>query len=113
MVIFLAMAGTIYQNLALQKVGKALPNLHAADITSLVAGTSSQTYKELSRRERDLVTPAVTDAMSNVWLFFLVAGALSFVLTPFLGVRRSSFSFVLQCHFLRILVVDHFSREQN
>jgi hypothetical protein len=92
MVIFLALAGTIYQNLALQKVGKALPNLDATEITSLVAGTSSQTYKALSQAEKDMLAPAVTSAVSNVWLFFLVAGALSFVLTPFLGVSCLSLS---------------------
>lgn len=82
MVIFLAMAGSIYQNLALQKVTQAMPSLSATEITNLVAGTSSRTYKELSESERALVTPQITEAMSNVWLFFLVAGIMSFVLTP-------------------------------
>ncbi|RAQ60180.1 MFS drug efflux transporter [Aspergillus flavus] len=85
MVIFLAMAGSIYQNLALQKVTQAMPTLSAADITNLVAGTSSHTYKALSGEERDLVTPQITDAMRDVWLFFLVAGVVSFVLTLGLG----------------------------
>lgn len=80
------MAGSIYQNLALQKVAHAVPALGAADITNLVAGTSSRTYKALSESERALVTPQITEAMSNVWLFFLVAGILSFVLTPQLWV---------------------------
>ncbi|KAE8423264.1 major facilitator superfamily-domain-containing protein [Aspergillus pseudocaelatus] len=88
MVIFLAMAGSIYQNLALQKVAQTMPALSAADITNLVAGTSSRAYKALSEEERALVTPQITDAMSNVWLFFLVAGILSFVLTPPLGKTR-------------------------
>ncbi|KAJ6153418.1 hypothetical protein N7497_007737 [Penicillium chrysogenum] len=88
MVIFLAMCGSIYQNTALQKVSQAMPKLSAADISNLVAGTSSQTYKALSESERALVAPQITDAMSNVWLFFLVAGILSFVLTPPLGKTR-------------------------
>jgi hypothetical protein len=91
MVIFLAMAGSIYQNLALQKVTQAVPALSAADITNLVAGTSSRTYKALSESERALVTPQITEAMSNVWLFFLVAGILSFVLTLPLWVSREAF----------------------
>ncbi|CAI7590854.1 unnamed protein product [Penicillium viridicatum] len=85
MVIFLAMCGSIYQNTALQKVSQAMPKLSAADISNLVAGTSSRTYTALSESERALVAPQITDAMSNVWLFFLVAGILSFVLTPSLG----------------------------
>ncbi|KAL5356460.1 major facilitator superfamily domain-containing protein [Aspergillus floccosus] len=88
MVIFLAMAGSIYQNLALQKVTQAMPALSAAQITNLVAGTSSRTYKALSESERALVTPQITEAMSNVWLFFLVAGIMSFVLTPLLWKTR-------------------------
>lgn len=91
MVIFLAMAGSIYQNLALQKVTEAMPALSAADITNLIAGTSSRTYKALSESERALVTPQITEAMSNVWLFFLVAGILSFVLTPPLWVSHEAF----------------------
>ncbi|GES65987.1 major facilitator superfamily domain, general substrate transporter [Aspergillus terreus] len=82
MVIFLAMAGSIYQNVALQKVTQAMPSLSATEITNLVAGTSSRTYKALSEWERALVTPQITEAMSNVWLFFLVAGIMNFVLTP-------------------------------
>ena len=112
MVIFLATAGTIYQNLAIKKVGNALPHLQATDITNLVAGTSSQMYKELSQREKDLITPAVTDAMSNVWLFFLVAGALSFVLTLFLGVSGSRFSFLIP-FLIRGWLLTNFSREQS
>lgn len=91
MVIFLAICGSIYQNTALQKVSQAMPKLSAADISNLVAGTSSRTYKALSESERALVAPQITDAMSNVWLFFLVAGILSFVLTPPLGVSFSPF----------------------
>lgn len=88
MVVFLAMAGSIYQNLALQKVGLALPSLDKTDITNLVAGTSSLTYKDLSETEKALVKPLITDAMSSVWLLFLVAGVFSLVITPFLGVSH-------------------------
>lgn len=88
MVIFLAMAGSIYQNLALQKISQVMPSLSTVDITNLVAGTSSRTYKALSESERALITPQITEAMSSVWLFFLVAGILSFVLTPPLRVSR-------------------------
>ncbi|KAL4746650.1 hypothetical protein BDW72DRAFT_197498 [Aspergillus terricola var. indicus] len=82
MIIFLAIASSIYQNLALQKVTQAMPTLSASDITNLVAGTSSRTYKALSESERILLTPQITEALSKVWLFFLVAGILSIVLTP-------------------------------
>lgn len=91
MVIFLAMAGSIYQNLALQKVTEAMPAPSASDITNLIVGTSSRTYKALSESERALVTPKIMEAMSNVWLFFLVAGILSFILTHRLWVSCEGF----------------------
>jgi beta-lactamase regulating signal transducer with metallopeptidase domain len=70
----------------MQKVSRILPDMHTADITDLIAGTSSRTYKALSEEKKELVTPQITDAMSYVWLFFLVAAALSFLLAPPLGV---------------------------
>ena len=91
MIIFLAMCGSIYQNIALQKVSQAIPKLSTAYVSNLVAGTISRAYKALSESERVLVAPQITDALSNVWLFFLVAGILSFVLTLPLGVSFSPF----------------------
>ncbi|KUL81821.1 hypothetical protein ZTR_09062 [Talaromyces verruculosus] len=70
-VIFLAMVGSIYQNPALQKVSEAMPALSAADITKLIAGTSSQTYKALSESERALVTPEITEAIKQCVVVFL------------------------------------------
>jgi beta-lactamase regulating signal transducer with metallopeptidase domain len=90
MVTFLSAANCIYQNLALQKVSRSLPDMHAADITDLIAGTSSRTYKALSEEKKELVTPQIMDAMSYVWLFFLVAAALSFLLASPLGVSCAS-----------------------
>lgn len=91
MVIFLAMCGSIYQNTALQKVSQAMPKLSAADISNLVAGTSSRTYKALSESERALVAPQITDAMSNVWLFFLVAVNIEFRSYAAFGGKLQSF----------------------
>lgn len=64
--------------------------MHTADITDLIIGTSSRTYKALSEEKKELVTPQITEAMSYIWLFFLVATALSFLLAPPLGVSCAS-----------------------
>jgi hypothetical protein len=86
MVTFLAVVNCIYQNLAMRKVSQVLPEMDAAEIKDLIAGTSSQTYKALSEEMKGRVTPQITDAMSYVWLFFLVAATCSFLLSPPLGV---------------------------
>ena len=86
MTVFLAIGGTLYQNFALHNIAPVLPNTSPGEIADLIAGTSSQTYKALSQEAKDLVIPQITDAMRNLWLFFLVGATLSFVLSVFLGV---------------------------
>jgi hypothetical protein len=70
MVIFLAVVNCVYHNLAMRKVSQVLPEMDAAEIKDLIAGTSSRTYKALSEDIKGRVTPQITDAMSYVWLFF-------------------------------------------
>jgi len=89
MVTFLAASGTLFQNIALQKVATVLPQASKAEISNLVAGTSSSAYKRLSAADKAVVIPQITNAIGNIWLFFLVAGALSFALSMPLGVSTS------------------------
>ncbi|KAK4861978.1 hypothetical protein LT330_003116 [Penicillium expansum] len=49
MVIFLAMCGSIYQNIALQKVSRAIPKLSAADVSNLVAARFHRCRNFVSR----------------------------------------------------------------
>lgn len=95
MVIFLSVASSIYQNLSLQKIGQVLPGLSASEITNLIAGTSSRSYQVLTDEVKELVIPQIMDAMRNVWLFFLVAATLSFLVSPFLGVSSCLAFFAL------------------
>ncbi|KAK3168685.1 hypothetical protein OEA41_005133 [Lepraria neglecta] len=88
MTVFLAISGTLYQNFSLHNVAPVLPNTSPAEIVNLIAGTSSQAYKGLSQEAKDLVIPQITDAMRNLWLFFLVGATLSFVLSIFWGRTR-------------------------
>lgn len=89
MVLFLAISGTIFQNIAIQKVRTVLLGAPTAQITNLVAGTSSTAYQSLSEPDKAAVIPQLAEALGNVWLFFLVAGALSFVLSLPLFVSHS------------------------
>ncbi|CAN9226040.1 unnamed protein product [Alternaria alternata] len=79
MVCFLAISGSLFHNIAVEKVGKALPEVASAEIGNLIAGSSSKAFRGLSEAEKSLVIPEIASAMSSVWTFFLAAAALSVV----------------------------------
>ena len=104
MTVFLAIGGTLYQNFALHNVAPVLPHTSPGEIANLIAGTSSQTYEALSQEAKDLVIPQITDAMRNLWLFFLVGATLSFVLSVALGVSGFFLLFSLSCYSVGFLL---------
>ncbi|KAF4990931.1 hypothetical protein FGRMN_8169 [Fusarium graminum] len=79
MVLFLAISGSLFHNVAVDKVGGALPNLSEVEIATLIAGTSSASFKALSEHDKSLVIPEIASAMKSIWAFFMAAAALSFV----------------------------------
>ncbi|CAN9210313.1 unnamed protein product [Alternaria alternata] len=79
MVCFLAISGSLFHNIAVEKVGKALPEVASAEIGNLIAGSSSKAFRRLSEAEKALVIPEIASAMSSVWTFFLAAAALSVI----------------------------------
>ncbi|KAH8641799.1 hypothetical protein IG631_04740 [Alternaria alternata] len=79
MVCFLAISGSLFHNIAVEKVGKALPEVASAEIGNLIAGSSSKVFRRLSEAEKALVIPEIASAMSSVWTFFLAAAALSVI----------------------------------
>ncbi|KAH7265513.1 major facilitator superfamily domain-containing protein [Fusarium redolens] len=79
MVLFLAISGSLFHNVAVDKVGNALPATSDADIGNLIAGTSSAVFKALSEDEKAVVIPEIASAMKSIWAFFMAAAALSFV----------------------------------
>jgi hypothetical protein len=87
MVLFLAIAGPLFQNIALEKIMRVLPNTAASEIVQLMAGTKSPAYLRLSLEEQSLVVPEVTASMKTIWIFFTVAAAISFLLSLPLLVR--------------------------
>ena len=80
MVLFLAIGGSVFQNIAVENITAALPHLSEFTARNLMAGTSSHAYKALSVADKEVVVDKVTAAMSNIWLFFTVAGGMSFLL---------------------------------
>ncbi|KAJ2988786.1 hypothetical protein NUW58_g3795 [Xylaria curta] len=79
MVLFLAIAGSIFHNLAVQKVAAVVPNVPESKIGDLIAGTSSATFQLLSDAEKAAVVPQIANALTSIWIFFLAAAALSFI----------------------------------
>ena len=79
MVLFLAICGSLFHNIAVDKVGRALPDVSKTEIGNLIAGTSSAAFKSLSEANKALVIPEIANAMTSIWAFFLAAAALSFV----------------------------------
>lgn len=81
MILFLAIGGATFQNIAIQKVASVLPEKPDDYVESLITGTSSAAYKEMSESDQKMVVEQVTDAMGSVWLLFTCAAALSFILS--------------------------------
>ncbi|KAF5664284.1 putative DHA14-like major facilitator ABC transporter [Fusarium heterosporum] len=79
MVLFLAISGSLFHNVAVDKVGSALPGVSGAEIGTLIAGTSSAALQALSEDDKSLVISAIAGAMKSIWAFFMLAAVLSFV----------------------------------
>lgn len=90
MVLFLAISGSLFHNIAVDKVGNALPDVSHKEIGNLIAGTSSSAFQALLGEEKNVVIPQIASAMKSVWAFFLAASAFSFVCSFPLAVCRQS-----------------------
>lgn len=85
-VVFLAVAGTIYQNIAIKNVKRALPSASESDAVLVTVGTSNPVFERLAINDRTRVIAEIISAMSNVWALLIAGMALSFILSLFLGV---------------------------
>ena len=96
---FLAMAGTIYQNIAIGKITPILPGAPASDIAEVIAGTSNPVFQALPSVVRAKVVVEIISAMSTVWALLIAGMALSFILSFFLGVspQLSTWEHPLTC----------------
>ncbi|KAH6949311.1 hypothetical protein DER45DRAFT_650179 [Fusarium avenaceum] len=78
MVLFVAISGSLFHNVAVDKVGNALPGATEAEIGTFIAGTSSAAYKALSDDDKALAIPEIACAMKSIWAFFMAAATFSF-----------------------------------
>jgi hypothetical protein len=98
MVLFLAISGNLFYNVAVDKVGKALPDVSPTDIENLIAGSTSKAFQALSDADKGLVIPEIASAMTSIWAFFLAAAALSVVCSlPLLVSSLHNFPFLQLC----------------
>jgi hypothetical protein len=86
----LALAGTIYQNIAIKKIAPILPGSSESDVASVIAGTSNHAFQSLPENIRTTVVAQITSSMSSVWALLIGGMALSFILSFFLGVSFRS-----------------------
>ncbi|KAH8698990.1 putative efflux pump antibiotic resistance protein [Talaromyces proteolyticus] len=88
-VFILAVAGTVYQNLALKRLTPLLADLSAADVSQVIAGTSNSVFKSLDPSLQSKVVNEITKSMSAVWAVLIGVGALCFILSLFLKRQRA------------------------
>ncbi|KAK8037942.1 major facilitator superfamily transporter [Apiospora phragmitis] len=88
-VVFLSVSGNIFFNTGVEAIRKVLPaDTPSPFVADLIAGSSSAAFQSLSQEDGARVTDAITHSMRNVWIFYLAATALSFVLSFFLGRKK-------------------------
>lgn len=85
-VVFLAVAGTIFQNIAIKNVRNALPGVSGSDAVLITVGTSNPVFERLTTNDRSRAITEIVSAMSNVWALLMAGMALSFILSLFLSV---------------------------
>ncbi|EED18132.1 efflux pump antibiotic resistance protein, putative [Talaromyces stipitatus ATCC 10500] len=88
-VFILALAGTVYQNLALKRLTPLLAGRSAADVSQVIAGTSNSVFKSLDPNLQTKVVDEITKSMSVVWAILIGVGALCLILSLFLKRQRA------------------------
>jgi hypothetical protein len=83
---FLGTAGSIFGNIAVQKLGQILPDLSRAELLQLTTGTHGESYQNLPRELQSSVSEEVTLAIRNVFGIIMVVSALSLIVSLFLSV---------------------------
>ena len=88
-VVFLAIAGTMYQNIAIKNIMKSIPGTSTDEVFNIIAGTSNPVFTALPPNVQTEVVAQIIKAMSSVWALLIAGMALSFVLSLFLEVGYS------------------------
>ena len=85
-ILILSVAGTVFQNIASDKIHEVLPNAPPDDIVQLTTGIHSAIFRSLSNEHKFEVIERVTLAIGNVFLVMVAGSALAFIGSVFLSV---------------------------
>lgn len=88
---FPAISGCIFQNLGASYIEPYLPSDFSGSATAILAGSSSPEFRSFSEGLQAQVAQAIVSAMSYLYTMTIVAGGLTAIVSPFLGVRDSRF----------------------
>lgn len=85
-IVILSVAGTLYQNIGVEKIGRILPSLTKDELLQLTSGRYSTLFQTLSEDVRAQVVQEVTVAIRNGFLILVAGSALALILSFFLSV---------------------------
>ncbi|KAL8669403.1 MAG: hypothetical protein Q9168_006003 [Polycauliona sp. 1 TL-2023] len=83
-VVFLSVAGTIFNNEAIKAVKPILVSFSESDVEEAIAGTSSAIFETLDETTRARVIEAIIQSLDKVYGLVIGGGALVFILALFL-----------------------------
>jgi hypothetical protein len=89
-IVILSVAGSLYQNIGAEKIGRILPDATRDEILQLTSGMYSPISQNLTVEVREQVVQEVTLAIRNGFLMIVVGSALAFVSSLFLSVSIST-----------------------
>lgn len=85
-IVILSVAGSLYQNIAVEKISRILPDATKEEIMQLTSGRYSSAFQSLSTGIRDQVVQEVTLSIRNGFLIVVAGSALAFISSFFLSV---------------------------
>lgn len=89
-VLFLSVAGTIFNNEAIKAVTPILVGVSETEVEGAIAGTSSSIFETLDEATRARVVQAIIQSLDKVYGIIIAGGALVFILAFFLPVSGRS-----------------------
>ena len=89
-IVILSVAGSLYQNIGIEKLSRILPQATREELLQLTSGRYSSIFQSLSVDVRDQVVQEVTIAIRHGFLILVAGSALAFISSFFLSVSIST-----------------------
>jgi MFS family permease len=87
---FPSISGCIFQNLGANRVSPYLPSDYTGNPRAVLAGSSSPEFQSFSQALQEQIARSIVDSMKDLYIMTIAASGLTTLLSPFLGVSRSS-----------------------